>query len=92
MSLWTASMAAGLPLAKQVVSSGEVTALAVSDSSDQSLSLCPHCEMLGVSAAIRPDKDSPDFLHCSLCQVTFQFTTEGSKLNVTQVIPYAGEA
>jgi hypothetical protein len=92
MSFLTVFMVVGLPLARQTMDHGKATFPVASDGSDRSLSLCPHCEMLGVSAAIRPDRESADILHCVLCRITFQFTTEGTKLNVTHIVPYAGEA
>jgi hypothetical protein len=87
-----ASMLAGLPLERPTMDDGEETFLTTSDRADRSLSLCPHCEKLGISAAIRPDWESPNVLHCLLCRISFHFTTEGSKLNVTRIVPYIGES
>jgi hypothetical protein len=70
--------------------SQETTAVAANNPS-QPLALCVHCEMLGVSAVARPDSESPDILHCTLCKLSFHFVTEAARLIVTQIKPYTGE-
>jgi len=55
------------------------------------LELCEHCSLLGVSAVIRSDMESTDVIHCSICNLSFHFVTEGDKLIVTQVRPYRKE-
>jgi transcription elongation factor Elf1 len=53
--------------------------------------LCGHCDMLGVSSVVRSDTESTDILHCALCKLSFHFTTEGNRVIITRVEPYAGE-
>jgi len=67
------------------------TSAGATDNLNQPLVLCIHCEMLGVSAVARPDSESPDILHCTLCKLSFHFVTEASRLIVTQIKPYTGE-
>jgi transcription elongation factor Elf1 len=53
--------------------------------------LCEHCDLLGVSSVIRSDAESTDVIHCSICNLSFHFVTEGDKLIVTQVRSYRKE-
>jgi len=48
----------------------------------KSLVLCQHCEILGASAAIQPDPVLSDVIYCSICQLRFHLSTEGSKVIV----------
>ena len=67
------------------------TTSGATDNPSQPLVLCVHCEMLGVSAVARPDSESPDVLHCTLCKLSFHFVTDASRIIVTQIKPYTGE-
>ena len=58
------------------------------NSADHSRGLCPHCERLGASSVVKPDRESSNILHCTICNLSFHFVTEGSRLVVTQVNPY----
>jgi transcription elongation factor Elf1 len=53
-----------------------------------SYQLCAHCDMLGVSSVVLSDTESTDILHCTLCELSFHFTTEGGRVIVTRVEPY----
>jgi transcription elongation factor Elf1 len=55
------------------------------------LRLCQHCDLLGVSSVVRSDTESTDVIHCSLCNLSFHFVTEGNRLIVTQVRRYQEE-
>jgi len=44
--------------------------------------------MLGVSSVVLSDTESTDILHCTLCELSFHFITEGSRVIVTRVEPY----
>ena len=67
------------------------TTTGVTKNHTQALALCVHCELMGVSAVARPDSESPDVLHCTLCKLSFHFITEAARLTVTQIKPYTGE-
>ncbi|HVN81195.1 MAG TPA: hypothetical protein VMW38_19560 [Terriglobia bacterium] len=67
------------------------TTAGATDNPNRTLVLCVHCEILGVSAVARPDSESPDILHCTLCKLSFYFVTEAARLIVTQIKPYTGE-
>jgi hypothetical protein len=58
------------------------------DGKANSLSLCEHCDLLGVSSVIRADREVPDIIYCALCRRRFHFLTEGNKLIVTAVEPF----
>jgi hypothetical protein len=49
---------------------------------------CAHFQMLGVSAAVRPDLEINDAIHCLICKLSFHFITEGNRVIVTGVLPY----
>jgi uncharacterized protein YjaG (DUF416 family) len=51
------------------------------------LRVCEHFELLGISPAIQPDLESSEILHCSLCQLSYQFVIEGSQLIVSAIRP-----
>ena len=55
------------------------------------LELCEHCDLLGVSSVIRSDSESTDVIHCSICNLSFHFITEGDELIVTEVQNYGKE-
>ena len=55
-----------------------------------SLSLCEHCDLLGVSSVIQADRESHDIIYCGVCKLRFHFLTEGNRIIVTAVEPFAG--
>ena len=71
---------------------GEDPQIVVSHDSGLLLTLRVHCEMLGISAVVRPDSGVPDILHCTLCRLSFYFVTEATQLTVTQIKPYTEES
>jgi hypothetical protein len=53
------------------------------------LKVCEHFDLLGVSAAIRPDSEASDLIHCMICNLSFHLAVEGQSLVVTEVHPYS---
>ena len=51
------------------------------------LRLCEHCDLLGVSAVVSADRESNDVISCAICKVKFHFLTEGDRILVTKVEP-----
>lgn len=63
--------------------------IAAEANSSNQLKTCEHFELLGVSAAIHPDRDDDDLIHCLICNLSFRIAVEGPSLVVTEVLPYA---
>jgi hypothetical protein len=59
----------------------------VKDPGQDSLALCRHFELLGVSAALKPLHDQVNFIHCTICGLFFYVKSEGVHLTVTRIEP-----
>ncbi len=55
--------------------------------SQDSLTLCRHFELLGVSAALKPIPDQVNLIHCTICGLIFHVKSEGVHLMVTRIEP-----
>lgn len=91
VSLLTALTPGKNPAVRTRGNGSQETTAGAANNPSQPLALCIHCETLGVSAVARPDSESPDILHCTLCKLSFHFVTEAARLTVTQIMPYTGE-
>jgi len=80
----TPSRRPGCALTEIAVALSQTADLSASNRS-KPLELCEHCDLLGVSSVVHFDAESTDVIHCSICNLSFHFVTEGNKLVVAEV-------